>query len=396
MKRMTRFNGHGLARTFYWASLLFLMAGGWLLIDPFARRAGETAQIYIPVAASEIYIWLLLGLALWQRRHGLRADVTRAGVFTAVLAGMGLMAINELYLVSETAALSLAWIWVALLLLKLAIAPAVLGLAMAWPLRAAAACWIVMCALPPMLLRTHLADSRTAPHATAYGACWLVAALAGLHLALVAWQRHRGWRRRPALLGEWWHGWVPVGIFAAMGALQLWVSLRGFFIDWAAAYFSPIVLAVGIVWLSLAIARGRRLREAMLVQAFVLLYVVVAAGYFEAPENLPASWTANGGRSWLDPWLTGGTWLTLLLIGGGLSTARWSFAATGLVPGLTASGYKVSTIVVETRGGPGILLISAAFILLAAGAILQHWHLRRQRQQEAVEPVPEIPDHTAV
>ena len=57
---------HQLARFLYWCSLLLLLAGMWVLIDPFHRKVGQTLHVYITLAAFELYIWLLLILAGWQ------------------------------------------------------------------------------------------------------------------------------------------------------------------------------------------------------------------------------------------------------------------------------------------------------------------------------------------
>ena len=47
------------ARMFYWLSMLLLLAGAWVLIDPFERQRGETGHIFLTLAAFEVYIWLL-------------------------------------------------------------------------------------------------------------------------------------------------------------------------------------------------------------------------------------------------------------------------------------------------------------------------------------------------
>jgi hypothetical protein len=76
---------HRCARFLYCLSLLFLLSGTWVLIDPLGRRCGETLHIYITLAAFEVYIWLLLGLARWQLRRTLTSDTVRSGAFLTLL-----------------------------------------------------------------------------------------------------------------------------------------------------------------------------------------------------------------------------------------------------------------------------------------------------------------------
>ena len=44
------------ARLFYWVSLMLLLVGAWMLIDPLNRQPSETAHIYVTVGAFEVYI----------------------------------------------------------------------------------------------------------------------------------------------------------------------------------------------------------------------------------------------------------------------------------------------------------------------------------------------------
>ena len=60
---------HQLARVSYWLSLLLLVAGMYVLIDPLHRQRRETVHVYITLGAFELYIWLLLCLGRWQRRR---------------------------------------------------------------------------------------------------------------------------------------------------------------------------------------------------------------------------------------------------------------------------------------------------------------------------------------
>ena len=70
MERSKRAPANQVARILYLLSLLLLLAGAGLMINPHGRRTGEIVQVFITLAAFELYAWALLGLLCWHTRRG--------------------------------------------------------------------------------------------------------------------------------------------------------------------------------------------------------------------------------------------------------------------------------------------------------------------------------------
>ena len=103
----------------YWVSLILLLSGMWILIDPYQRDTGQRGHVYITLVAFEIYVWLLLLLARWQCRHLFISFSVRSAIFAVVLVGVMFIAMNELHMAKNGEAYFLSPLLVLLSVAKL-------------------------------------------------------------------------------------------------------------------------------------------------------------------------------------------------------------------------------------------------------------------------------------
>ena len=371
---------HTFARVFYWVSVLLLLAGAYVLIDPFRRQPGETVHLYITFGAFELYMWLLLLLGRWQARAGLTRDAARSGILTAALTGMLFMSINEMHEANWTVGLWATWIAAVLALAKLPMARRWLGLRLPLPFQAACGIWVLMLAAPPAVIRALLPDY-TAQHVAAYLACWLVAAIIGLHLLLVAWQHRRGATDGDGPMQAWWAPWATTGILAALAVTQLLVSMWGQFIDWRAWYFSPIAVATGVVLVGLALSRRQRVPEAIVALVVAMIWTgacwQIARADPSLPEKLPQAWRAGAAAYLVHPALPSGVLLTALLVLAAASVRNIWLLVSSAGPAALAGLAKGVKLLLLWRHGKGVAMLIGAFVLLGAGAMVQWLRTRR-------------------
>ena len=374
------------ARLFYWASLILLLAGAWSLIDPLHRRPGRTLHIYVTLGAFELYMWLLLVLAGWQRSKGLIADASRSGIFAAVLSGLLFVAINEMHMAAPFEGRWISLAAVVLTVLRLLAARKFVGLSLPWPHFAACCAWIAAMALPPAIIRSVIPDSTTDPDKTSQNAlgllaCWFAALIAAGHLGLVAWQRRRGWRSGDGPWGRWWTPWVVVAIVGAAAIVQLVSTLWGMYVDWAYWYLSPIGLAVGMVAVALSHARGQyRAATWMLLGSMVVF--ALAAVQDPAPCELPLSWIDGPARYLVHPIYSNGALISVLL-----AATAWAAHSPWMIPmallaptglGLT----KTLQAALKWRYGKEGAMLLGALMLLCVGALVQWWGTRRKADSD--------------
>ncbi len=377
---------HALARLLYWASLLLLLVGAWLLIDPLRRKPGETAQIYITLGAFELYGWLLLGLGRWQIRHHLTSDAARGGVLAAVLTGLGFLALNEMHMNHPALAQALTGGLVVLALAKLALGPRWLGLTMPWPLRLACVAWLAVLAGPPILVSGAL-EREAYRHALGYLSFAAVGLVAGGHLLGLAWQVRQGWGPLEGRFRQWWAPWMPVAALALMGILQQPAVMRAGVVDWAGWYLSPALLAGGVWLLGLSLARGRERGPAAILLGVVILACLLMTE-MDAPGELPASWQTGAWRLLTRPLLLDGLWLMALLVGAAWAAKRLYLLAAAAVPAVGFVGVQGVRGLASTRHGPALTMLLGAFALLGGGAALQWYTIRHPRNPAKPLPPP--------
>jgi len=379
-----RVDAHRLARILYWASLVMLLAGTWVLVDPLTRRPGERPQIYITLVAYEGYLWLLLLLGRWQVGKALLKDAARSGVFAAVLLGLEFMTVNELLMVSTAQGIAGAAMVLVLAGAKLTLGPRWLGMRLPLPLRGAALAWLAALAAPGVVLRPLMPDHPQQAHAAAFALSWAAALLVAGHLPLVFWQTRRGFISTYGALDRWWGPWVLVAILAGMALLQLPAAMWSLFVGWAWWYFSPAVLAGGAVIVVLGHASGRFARESWTI---LLACAVLAAAAWRdpAPSYLPAGPEGLLGGLW-HPYYPGAVLGCGLLAVGGLVLKRWlvvAVAAAAPAAFVLAGGVR---FLLTWPSGKGVALLLGAFALLGGGAWLQWWQVRERKRLEGPTP----------
>lgn len=379
--------GHQLARVFYLVSMLLLLIGMWILIDPYERRTGAKLHVYITLFAFEAYMWLLLGLARWQRRAGLARDVGNSALYAALLTGFLFIALDELYLIAAKEAYIATCLAVALSIAKLLRARQWLGINLPRPALAYCVGWLLLIAAAAPALHS-LVDNKDAQIGLAYGLCWVAALYTVAHLPLVMGQRRPGFAPARQPLAAWTTPWSVLAIAALMAALQLRAAMYGAFVDPAWWYFSPLVLAAALVGIALAHATRRGCPYAWLAFATAGFYCLAAATDNVHPP-LPGAWQHLPANLLAQPLYSpaGFGLLLLLIIGALLKQIGFILLAVALPLGygsvLTAKAISTKTY------GKGLSVLAGAFALLGAGAALQ-WYQHRRQHTPLPGPTPSL------
>ena len=378
------------ARALYWVSLLMLLSGAYLVIQPYDRQARRTAPIYSTVACFEAYAWLLIGLGAWQARKGLSADAARSGLLAVLVMALTFVAVNELYVVCLWQGRLLSAVLAALAAVKLAVGARLLGFDLPRPFLAAAMGWIALLAAAPAAVAftsDFSAGNVRAMHAVAYAMFWLGGLLGAAHLGLVGRQLGRNWPSPPGALNAWWAPWLVLSVLAAVAAGQLYAAAYAMDVDVAAWYFHPPLLSAAVVAMSLALARRQRLAPAAALMAIVLLTVVMTA-QAPAPDRLPAAWSAWLNAHARHPIYSAGWMLSgLLVLAAFCARARWLLIAAMALAG--GDGAVAGTRgLLAWRYGKGALLLVGAFVTLAVAALIQWYVARRSPPAEERPPQP--------
>ena len=390
-------NGRGLARMLYWVSMLLLIIGGGVLIDPTHRQTGITVHIYITLVAFELYIWLLMLLARWQAGRKMDTDVARSGIFAMVIQGLMFVALIEMHGADANQGVAATVVVAVLAAAKIPLAARWLGIALPAPLLVVNNLWILLMAVPALLLRQYRGDS-PAQHVIGYLSCWAVAILLAAHIPLAIRQGRKGMHAGDPAIGRWYVPWLISGVLGAMTILQLHAARWGTWVDWPLWYFSPIWLAAGCAALVLAAVSGRGMPLARPAMAFAVGFVFLACGD-NSPAGIPASWQRGLMASLVHPLYSPGALLAAMLaVAGIMLHRRWLVVLAVTLPAL-AILYAVSVAletqlvrIGEWRYFPGVVLVACAFILLGVGALLQRYHERHPAAPRAARPSPPEPE----
>jgi hypothetical protein len=371
-----------LARVLYLVSLLLLVTGAWVLIDPFHRQGGRTSHIYITLVAFELYMWLLLLLGRWQCRKDLTGDTARGGLFVLFLLGLLFMAINELHMAAPAQG---PWATVAAVVLagaKLAVAPRWLGVPMPRPFAAACGAWLLTLAVPGVVIES-LAPDYAAQHVAGYFCCWAVAIVFAGHLALVGWQRRRGWGDYVSPHKAWWSPWLILFVLGVLFVLQLYATMWGLFVEWARWFFSPVYLAGAIGVFALCIAR----RAAGWFALFLAIFYAGVVSIEPLPGQMPLSWSAPGAIACTTVYGSAVFGSLLLAVVAAVLWRLWPLILALAGP-VAAGTVKVVTWLLSLAYGVGLAILGASFLLLGAGAAVQWWRERHRALEPSPVPIP--------
>jgi hypothetical protein len=394
-----------LARTIYWLSLLLLIVGGRVLIDPSDRAAGETLQIYITLAAFEIYMWLLLALGRWQHRNQLGNDVVRSGLFVIGLQGLTFVALNEMHMASSSVGVVLSIVATVLALAKLAIACRWLEFRLPYPLAGLAAAWILlMCASG--LIFASLPEGSAQQQTAAYVLCWIAASLAAAHALIAAWGAE-DIRRRQAKQERWWIAWLASGSLGLMALVQIYSSRFGFYVDFPLGFLTPTVAAAAVAGVVLATAAGVRGKIAWGCMGASALVILVVRFETPTPVN-EAPWMSVANGFFVHPLYPAGVLASLLAISTGLRLRSRPLLVLGIGVFLIAGVWRLTMAIgpaVSNGAGrsirrihqlaerilswehaQGVLLLCGAFVTLGIGVWLQR---RTAVRAKTAAPEPE-------
>ncbi|HAU37228.1 MAG TPA: hypothetical protein DCX07_05875 [Phycisphaerales bacterium] len=370
-----------MARIFYWISLLLLLAGARVLIDPDNRQTGETFHVYLTLGVFELYVWLLLFLGKWQGRQGLNHDAGRSGLFAVFVTALSFLGANELHMVSVAEGIAVSAALIALAVLKIMIGPRILRACLPWPFRLACLGWIAAMGLPAIVVSL-LAGNEGARCITAYLSFWLAAAVAMLHLLLIRWHVRRKWAPTPGVFVHPLSPWAPLAILAVVTVGTLYGTAWGMYVDYAPWYGAAPVLSILVVTLALAAACGRRWLEA----CFALGIAVAMFGLQEwgpAPSQLPAAWRTGAMEYVMDPiYLIGGCLTVFFLLAAWAVRTLWLLCAAAVPP---ITGGVVYTIrkTWNWKHSTGVWLLVGALLALGLGVLIQ-WALVRAARQKQV------------
>lgn len=381
-----------LPRLIYWLSLLLLIVGGRVLIDPSNRQTGESIQVYITLTAFELYMWLLLALARWQWGKGYGTDVARSGLFAVTLQGLMFVALNELYMISPRAGLVLAIVATILAGLKLWLAQRWLEFRLPKILLGLIAGWLLFMPVSGLVFRHIPDDCPWQQQNVAFLFCWIATVLAVGHGLLAAWQNNE--IRSRAQAGErWWIGWVISGSLAVMSFIQLVSIRRAFFMDFPISFLIPFA-ATAVVSLIVICHVGQwKTVWIWFVLGFIFLLMLGNSFTFEVLEY-EASWMKTAGGLFVHPLYPGAVLASALAIVTGAKIKSRSLLAFGIGVFVIGGAYRLLVLLgpaiaagisrtmkwfIETirrifawRYTQGVFFLGGAFITLGLGAILQH------------------------
>ncbi|MBN1943566.1 MAG: hypothetical protein JW849_09770 [Phycisphaerae bacterium] len=396
-----------LPRLIYWLSLLLLIVGGRVLIDPSNRQTGESVQVYITLAAFELYMWMLLFLAKWQWRKTLGTDVARSGLFAVGLQGLMFIALNELFMTSPTAGVVLTVVVTILAGVKLCLAKRWLEFRLPKLLLGGIAGWLLI--MPASGIAFHFVPEDSPLQQTmAYLFCGITAILATEHCLLAAWRKdaiHTSMQN-----GErWWIGWLISGSLAMLTVVQLYSLRRAFFVDFPVGFFMPILAAGAMTGVVLSIIAGKARTYAWVVLGFVFLLMVGSSLQFNI-SSCGAPWMKAARGTFVHPLYPGAILASLLAIVTGVKLRSRSLLIFGIgvfvVGGLFRMLYVFGPAMLKGIAGvvkwigaivrrifewqyaQGVFLLGGAFVTLGIGAWLQHHATKKRALYKTPPPLP--------
>ncbi|MBN2212291.1 MAG: hypothetical protein JW709_12915 [Sedimentisphaerales bacterium] len=382
---------HTWARLCYWLSILLLLTGIWMLINPFHRTPGKLSHIFITLAAFEGYMWLLLVLARWQFTHDLGNDAVRSGVFCAILTGFLFIVLNELHLAASGIALPITVVAVGCTIFRLLAARHWLKLTLPTPMLWLIIIGVAILALPAPLLQSINSENELLKHKVGWLFCWLIALWAMLHIPVLGWFQHRRFTNAATPLGQWWSGWIITLILAIFIVIQSYAAMWITRVEWAQWYFSPFFLAFGVVAMLLAYTRHKGRTEAGIALALCLMHAVLAT-----QNSLPRILSGHITGPWqflVHPWAPQALFfMALFLLAAWMLRNLWLLVPAALIPFGAATWY-ISRFLWQLRPNKALALLFVSFTLLGVGAMLQWLQVNRRKtiESEAVDAPIAIP-----
>jgi len=366
------------AKFLYWVSLLLMLVGMWVLINPFNSKAGATSHIYITLGAFELYIWLVLVLARWQVSKGLISFAARSGIFAVVLTGFNFMALNELYMASAAPAYLLSIVMVGLTIARMLMARRWMNLLLPVPMLIFAGCWMLMLALPAPFIRIMSFD-RSVQHGAALVLCWILALWIAGHVPLVAWQYRQGFNWNQSPFSQWWISWFLLAMLAVFAVGQLYAAFNSLYIQWAGWYFTPVGLAGGAVLVILSHACRKHCWMAWIVLLLTVVFCLTLRND-TIPDDFPAAWLTGPVAYLIHPLYPAAAFVSIIFVIGAILLRQWWLFSLAAVSPLAMGITRLLQFIWQAKQGKGISLLLSAFILLGAGATLQwfqqRWHNR--------------------
>ncbi len=368
---------HRFARLFYWCSIIFLLIGMHILIDPFNQKTETTSHIYLTLISFEIYMWILLCLGKWQTKNDLLSDTCRSGLFTLFLVGFFFFTLNELHLAQPAIAT-----WCAVFAILSHISKLLISIKwFKWhcrsPILTSCILWIILMALTPIILSA--SEKHINQYGIAYWLSWSFSLFIASHILLAKWQKNFTYSKPNHALHNTMNDWTILGLLCGLSLIQLYSSMWSQFIDGAIWFYSPIFLSFALVCICLSIATKKH----YLTSGFILCIAVfhtMAVSQIDPPKEL-VKYMAYSEISikWIDLKLTQSIYLFVLLIVSGLTMSQPILIILAIgIPGIYGS-FKFAQWSLDYKHGKGILFVIGAFITLAIGAVLQIWHEKTQR-----------------
>lgn len=387
----------------FWVSVLLLIIGSRMMIDPDHRSVGETIQIYITLASFEVYVWLLLCLARWQYRQGLVPDVVRTGMFVIGLQAMLFMTLNELHLASPQAGATLTVVATILALAKAYVARRWLDLRIDPVLQGLILGWLVLMPLSGWILR-ETGNEPGFMQGPAAVFCWFAAVWASAHALLASW-RGKAILSQPDDKTPWWTGWLISASLCVTMALQLLACRRGYDIDFRVTLLLPLLTAGVITALIVSIIAERHEDRAWVCVGVTALAIAIFCTKSIHGGDEPA-WLRSCRGVWVHPFLLSAYIFSVLAVVAGVKLRVRRLLVAGLLVGIpTTTGHlllhamrwlwmialpalrwmkKVVDSILEWRHATAVFMLAGAFVTLGLGTWLQ----RRIAGQTPPSPPP--------
>ncbi len=375
---------HQIANIFYWVSVIVLLIGMRMIIDPNHRKIGETSHVFITLITFELYMWLLVVLGRWHKTRNLSSDLVRTTSFTMILCGFLFIALNEMYLAASTSAYLLSLLAFFSTLLKIWVMIKIIELRLSVLIWLFLAGWISILALPAPVMYLMSDESR---YRAALGLCWLIALFLAGHFILVRKQLFMGLTvSSKNWFQSWYSQWLMLAILLLCSILQAF-SVSYVFSDWAYWYFSPIFMTAGVlvICLTFRIRSVNILGWLMLAGAVFYMFISASDPLPQGfPQNISGIHSGDNGlnsilrmgilwneKFWLHPIYPVISWSSLMFLLAAITVSMWWMMLLAGIGPFAGIALKAIKIVSASKNGKGFGLLILAFVLLGGGVLLQ-------------------------
>ena len=359
----------------YWCSMIFLLIGMQITINPYGKNIGEVKHILITFILFELYMWLLLRLGKWQHENGYINNNYRTIIFTFILTVSLIVALNELYLVSPIIATFCSIFTFGSAVMKARYASTVYKFRFSKNANLFLAGHLAILVFTPTILNLIVTTTRD-EHLLGYLLSLMIAVWFGAHLLLIYEQVSAG-DPLMALKSRLQQKitWLAVAIFSLFVVVQLYATMWSLDIKWAPFYITPIILSISLI----VILCGQLNKMCYFIGTgflFIVMVGFVNTVHTPFPKEVNLAAVGMLATPLRNGYIINGTLFCLIFTSMFLLIKSWwMLMVASALPACSIS----KTIIINlwfNKQSRGFMFIVASFILLAVGVMLQKQHLK--------------------